>query len=153
MTNHNKKRRLLLTIDSSLQDTVLAAMAVRGVCTLLPLTPEDVNSVELCVVEVVNNVIEHAYASESGHSVEVELRYLPDRELEIVVSDSGRGRPEGGKGAKEQAVELDPRDPETWLVSGRGLTIVKRLMDSTCYRSCDGRNSFHMVKRFSTASL
>lgn len=149
MTDHNKTQRLLLTIDSSLQDTVLAAMAVRGICTLTRLTPEEINSVELCVVEVVNNVIVHAYANESGHPVEVELRYLPDRELEIVVSDSGRSMSEGSEGLQERSVALNPDDPETWLVSGRGLAIVKRLMDSSCYRSCEGRNSFYMIKKFS----
>ena len=85
-----KAQKLLLIIDSCLQDTVLAAMAVRSTCELVSLSPEEINRVELCLVEVVNNAIIHGYGSESGHAVEIEVRLLAEEALEIVVSDSLR---------------------------------------------------------------
>ena len=147
-----KAQKLLLIIDSCLQDTVLAAMAVRSTCELVSLSPEEINRVELCLVEVVNNAIIHGYGSESGHAVEIEVRLLAEEALEIVVSDYGLGLSQDGDGKLDSdLLASDPDAPESLMVSGRGLAIVGRLMDSISYHSSAGRNSFHMVKKLSKA--
>ena len=147
-----KAQKLLLIIDSCLQDTVLAAMAVRSICELVSLSPEEINRVELCLVEVVNNAIIHGYGSESGHAVEIEVRLLPEEALEIVVSDYGLGLSQDGDGEVDSdLLAPDPDAPESLMVSGRGLAIVGRLMNSISYHSSAGRNSFHMVKKLSKA--
>ncbi len=139
----NAPQHLKLSINSYLKDTVLVAMAVRGVCAMTSLSQTDINRFELCVVEVVNNAIEHAYCGEGGHQVEVDVFYTPDRSLEVVVSDFGTPMvPQG----KTELQPLDPLNPDTWTASGRGLPIVERLMDKTRYQSSNGRNSFHMIR-------
>ncbi len=144
MSEHNSRAQVLhLAINSVVEDAVLVAMAIRGVCQMTDLSPKDINRIELCVVEVVNNAIEHAYHGQEGHRVEVELRYLPRVSLELVISDFGEPMPEGHS---TPIAAPDPLNPETWAVSGRGLSIVEQLMDRIDYKSCEGRNSFHMIR-------
>ena len=137
---------ITLSIGSRLEDTVLVAMAVRGVCGMTSLSIEEVNRVELCVVEVVNNAIEHAYKGRENGVVEVDVVLDPVKSLEIIVSDRGRAMDTPLSPQQSMSVP-DPDDPDTWLSSGRGLPIVERLMDTIHYESSNGRNSFHMVRQ------
>ena len=134
---------LRLEIDSELANTTLIAMAVRGLCAMTALSPVEVNRVELCVVEIVNNAIEHAYDYEKGHKVEIVV-YLGPTALTVTVSDWGKPL---AKGKLESAsLPADPDDPALWLSSGRGLPIVHSLMDSVNYQRDGNKNSFIMCK-------
>ena len=135
---------LRLEIDSELANTTLVAMAIRGLCAMTALSPVEVNRVELCVVEIVNNAIEHAYGNESGHKVEV-VAHLGPSDLTLTVSDWGMTMGRGKLESASLPVELD--DPALWLDSGRGLPIVHSLMDSVHYQRDGNKNSFVMRKR------
>ena len=135
---------LRLEIDSDLANTTLIAMAVRGVCAVTALSPVEVNRVELCVVEIVNNAIEHAYGHEKGHKVEV-AAHLDQSGLTLTVSDWGKPMVKGKLESASLPVDLD--DPALWLDSGRGLPIVQSLMDSVYYQRDGDKNSFVMLKR------
>ncbi len=63
---------LRLQIDSRLDAVGWAGVAVRAVARQI-LPDDSASAAELCVVEAVNNVIEHAYASQPGHLVTIEL--------------------------------------------------------------------------------
>ncbi|MCL6269810.1 ATP-binding protein [Sansalvadorimonas sp. 2012CJ34-2] len=141
-----KPQCITLCIDSQLEDTVLVAMAVRGVCGMTSLTAEEINRVELCVVEVVNNAIEHAYQGRPNETVEVDVMLNPTRSLEIVVRDCGTPMSKPLSADAEMSVP-DPTNPETWLSSGRGIPIVERLMDEIRYESCEDGNAFHMIRQ------
>ncbi len=133
-----------LEIDSDLRNTTLMAMAVRGLCTMTSLSETDVNRVELCLVEIVNNAIEHAYNNESDHTVEAMIR-LTKQQLQIMISDWGTPIPDGCLSVNEPGLS-DPELPETLMVSGRGLYLVTTLMDSVEYSSDQGKNSLTMIK-------
>lgn len=135
---------LKLEIDSQLSNTTMVAMAVRGVCAMTTLSPVEINRLELCLVEIVNNAIEHAYANEAGHPVEVCVD-LDKTTMNIAVSDWGSAIPDDVMGNTEEK-ELDIDNPESWLCSGRGLHIVNKLMDQVSYQSESGKNSFIMKK-------
>ncbi|WP_281646875.1 ATP-binding protein [Parendozoicomonas sp. Alg238-R29] len=142
-----KGQCLSLSINSQIEDTVLVAMAIRGVCAMTGLSAEDINRIELCVVEVVNNAIEHAYGGCSGSLVNVDVFVEPGKALEIVVKDQGKAMPALGE---VQGVQVpDPTDPDTWAVSGRGLPIVDQLMDAIRYETSDDGNAFHMIRQLS----
>lgn len=143
-----RTQTIQLLIDSRLEDTVLVAMAVRGLCAMTGLTADEVNLVELCVVEITNNAIEHAYAGKAGHDVEVVV-CLTAAELEIVVSDRGKSMVEIPEARRAGEKIVSAAEPETWDCSGRGLSIVEQLMDEISYVSADGKNSFHMTKKLS----
>lgn len=142
----SRTRTIRLLIDSRLEDTVLVAMAVRGLCAMTTLTIEEVNRVELCVVEIVNNAIEHAYCGVSGNTVEVMINPGTD-ELRIVVSDWGQPMASVQMDAASDMPDPTVEDPESWSCSGRGLKIVEQLMDDVSYISSNGKNSFCMSKK------
>ncbi|MGI9274389.1 MAG: ATP-binding protein [Endozoicomonas sp.] len=141
----DQAQEIKLEIDSQLPHTAMVAMAVRGLCAMTTLSPVEINRLELCLVEIVNNAIEHAYGNESGHSVEVSVG-LSKKEVVITVSDQGQRMPEDILSDREEP-EMDPDHPETWLCSGRGLHIVNKLMDEVRYKSADGKNSLFMTKK------
>ena len=141
----DETQSLHLEIDSQLTNTSLVAMAVRGLCSITVLSPVEINRLELCLVEVVNNAIEHAYDNQPGFRVVV-LVDVRKESITLTVSDRGRAMPAEVL-AEGKEPELDPESPETWLCSGRGLHIVKNLMDSVSYRSEDGQNSLVMTKQ------
>ncbi len=135
---------LRLEIDSELTNTTLIAMAIRGLCAMTALSPVEVNRVELCVVEIVNNAIEHAYGCEKGHRVEVVV-HLARSALTVTVNDWGQ--PVARSKLEPVSLSVDQDDPALWLSSGRGLPIVHSLMDSVLYQRDGDKNSFVMCKR------
>ena len=132
----------MLRIDSQLSDTVLVAMAVRGVCAMTSLTAEDINRLELCVVEAVNNAIEHAYSGRSGSPVDVELTLTATSSLQIAVIDRGSAMSWPPAGGLPSTDEMD-----VWLTAGRGLPIVSRLMDDVRYETGSGSNRLVMIRQ------
>lgn len=136
---------LHLEIDSQLANTTLIAMAVRGLCAITVLSPVEINRLELCLVEVVNNAIEHAYGNQSGNRVTI-LVDVKKESITITVKDRGEAMAPEVLEANEEP-ELDLDSPESWLCSGRGLHIVKNLMDSVNYSSDNGENSLVMTKQ------
>ena len=140
----DSKQLLRLQIDSQLSNTTLVAMAVRGVCAMTTLSPVEINRLELCLVEIVNNAIEHAYGNEAGHPVEICV-WLKKTSMNISVSDWGISIPSDVIDSQEPE-EINPDHPESWLCSGRGLHIVNKLMDDVSYETEEGKNSFIMSK-------
>ena len=134
-----------LEIDSALANTSLVAMAVRGLCTMTTLSPVEVNRIELCVVEIVNNAILHAYNNEKGHTVAVDVD-LQQSWFQITVSDWGNCLDED-KLDDDQRFEIDADNPASWLCNGRGLSIVQNLMDDVSYQTIGDKNSFIMGKQ------
>ena len=141
----DETQSLYLEIDSRLSNTTLIAMAVRGLCSITVLSPVEINRLELCLVEVVNNAIEHAYTNQPGNRVAVRVDVTKER-IAITVSDWGEAMP-GEVLNQDKEPELDLDSPESWLCSGRGLHIVKNLMDSVNYSSEEGKNSLIMAKQ------
>ncbi len=136
---------LYLKIDSRLANTTMVAMAVRGLCAMTTMSPVEINRLELCLVEIVNNSIEHAYEKVQGHSVEV-LIELWKTAITITISDWGKPMLLDNLDSSEIS-DVDSEHPETWLSSGRGLHIVKSLMDVIDYKTENNKNSFIMTKQ------
>lgn len=149
MASITGEKRLKLEIDSKLSDTVMAAMAVRGVCEIANFSSVEVSRLEICLVEILNNIIEHAYSYQTGHTVEVIVTLTP-LVMGITISDWGFSIP-----AKEQAALQGITEgvdmPSDYQVNGRGLFIVKHLMDSVGYSSEAGKNSLFMTMNIGKA--
>jgi serine/threonine-protein kinase RsbW len=136
--------RVWISIPSSLDAVRLLAAAVRGVLGELGFDAERASTTELCVVEAVNNAIEHAYASEAGHRVDVELTIDGER-VDVAVIDDGRSIPAG---VLESASLGDERDVVTERdelpEGGWGLGLIVQLMSGVRYRRADDRNVLTM---------
>ena len=86
-------------------------------------------SLNLALTEAVVNAIEHADPTGAEHKVHVHIR-LADEDLRMTVSDQGHGF---------DLDALPPPDLDEMLERGRGLFLIRNLMDSVAsYRTADG---------------
>lgn len=137
---------LTLRIDSRLDHVFLVGLSVRAICAAAALPADEAAAVELCVVEAVNNAVEHAYREEPGHIVEIELA-LQMNGLSIKVRDRGLAMDWVAARRNADAYAVDPLNE-----GGRGLFIMRSVMDSLSYRSANGWNVLTMVKRVPAAT-
>lgn len=139
-----------LAIPSELAAVRFAGAALRGVLGEAGWTPDQISSVELCLVEAINNAIEHAYQERAGHRVWVAMK-LTAAALELTVVDRGVAMPPevlGGVRAALAARELaDAEAPGELAEGGYGLSLIVQLMDEVTYRCEDGENRLAMSLR------
>lgn len=108
---------------------------------------EGAGEVELCVVEAINNAIEHACGSRSGLLISVIARRTAE-EISIEVSD--QGEPMAAvilERAPPLAPNFDPTDLDALPERGFGLSIMKQVMDEISYDTKNGRNTLTLVRR------
>ncbi len=96
---------------------------------------------ELCLNELVTNVIHYAYADKGRHEIRVALE-SNGRELRATVEDDGR--PFNPLAKEAPAV---PASLEEAGVGGWGIPIVRAIADELSYERRDGRNRFTIVAR------
>lgn len=102
--------------------------------------PTDRMRFELAVIEVLANIVEHAYAADDGPEVrglDVDLRVHADR-LEADLHDDGVPA-----ALDLSAVTMPGEDAE----SGRGLALALASVDDLAYSREDGRNRWRLVCR------
>ncbi len=86
MTPHRNEMRLVFPADSlAVRRALQASMA--GL-THLELSQDDKGTVELVLAEVLNNVVEHAYAQNAAGVIELQVE-RKDQMLEVSVTDEG----------------------------------------------------------------
>ncbi len=130
-----------LTIESKIENVALVGSAVRGIADMLSIDTVSSYHLELCVVEAVTNVTKHAYDSEAGHSVEVDILLHRDR-MTFRVYDNGKSMDL----SKIEPLRFDPQKVETLPERGMGVFILKTLMDEIRYETKKGRNILTMIK-------
>jgi serine/threonine-protein kinase RsbW len=143
-------RRIRLTIDSRLDHLARIGRAVGKLRSFIPLSALEAYQIELCVVEAETNSIKHAYRNESDRRVEVTFALYPDK-LRLKVCDTGR--PMDQKLFKEKtssSLEIDPKERSRLPETGRGLAIIREIMDTVAYRTDKGRNTLVMTKKIDT---
>ena len=132
-----------LTIDSRLENTAPAGLAVRGIAQGFGLDETEAYLLELAVVEAVSNVIRHAYGNRPGHPVEIALALTPQG-ISLEILDRGTAL---DLGVLSRAGELAaPADISELPEGGLGLAIIKQAMDDVSYSSRDGINVLRMSK-------
>ncbi|MCA2487811.1 ATP-binding protein [Vibrio alginolyticus] len=109
-------------------------------------------SLELCVVELMNNAYIHSYSEIEGLPIEVECRVGDDQVsgfVELRVSDCGAPINEKTfiqhKNKQIEAPNL--MDDDSWSSSGRGLMLVAQLSDLFTLEKGFENNTFVVVKR------
>ena len=139
-------RRIKLVIDSDLENVSLVGMIINKLCSLIPLSDTESYQIELCVVEAANNSIEHAYVMEKGHEVEVIFTLYSDR---LIVEVCDTGKPMDQKCIEQNDIsllEIDPNDLDNMAEQGRGIPIMKQIMDTMTYRTKRGKNCLTLIK-------
>jgi serine/threonine-protein kinase RsbW len=115
-------------------------------CSLIARPELNPHDIELCVVEAVNNAIEHAYKNRSDQEVEVVLTLYANR-LMVDVCDRGkRMDPALVELKKMPSLEADPAEFAYLAEEGRGLAIINEIMDQVSYETREGKNCLRMIK-------
>ena len=133
--------KIKLSIDSDMRQVQHVGEAVRGLCSQLDLADVKPSSVELAVVEAVNNSIEHAYRSETGNSIDVAFEYDEDC-LHIRIQDYGFPMPKSiaGQLAGEATMPSANVDFDALPESGWGVQLLKAVCNDVSYdriKSCN----------------
>jgi serine/threonine-protein kinase RsbW len=136
-------RRISLSIESQFDNVSFVGNAINKLCGAIFSSEMIANEVELCAVEAVNNCIEHAYEMQAGNRVDIVLSSHPDR-IVMEVCDTGMSMD-----PKCLDVEMPPPPTRADALAeqGRGLLIIRKVMDSVSYHTAGNRNCLTMVKR------
>jgi serine/threonine-protein kinase RsbW len=137
-----KNNTITLTIDSNLDDVGLVGVSVHALGKHLGLDESCADEVEICVVEAVNNAIEHAYLYKPGHTIEV-LIQSNEEVLSISIKDTGNSMEQ----LDPPNLDFDPEDLDNLPEGGMGLYIIHNVMDKISYDSANGVNTFTMLRR------
>ena len=138
------------TIDSDFDQVPELGSRVRESCEAMGVDSGDAIQVEICIVEAVNNVIEHGHRRQAGHTIEVSTR-LDGSTLVTTVRDTGAAIPKH----KLDEVEAEPdlSDVDALSDRGRGLAIMRAVMDDVSYASLNGRNTLTLSKHLASLQV
>ena len=112
---------------------------VRSFALECQLTRDLAYALELSVNEALTNVISYAYRDDAQHDIVVELFAQPDR-IRVKVEDDG-----APFNPLELLVEEPPQSLEKSRPTGRGIPLMRNLMDELHYVRSDSRNVLTMV--------
>ena len=96
------------------------------------------NNLSVVVTEAVANAIKHANASDSDIYLTIGIN-ISEKELFVRVYDSGTG-------FDLESIPTPDLDSGSLEESGRGLFIIRSLMDSVVYKKANGGNVLEMKK-------
>ena len=119
---------LELGLESRLELVSLAGAAVRAMCVARGADATSAVAVELSVVEIAANVVEHAYAGRQDGPIWIRLDFWPGRVV-VEIADLGEGIP----ASQISEAKLPAIDVENVLdlpEGGFGLALVRMLVDS-----------------------
>lgn len=137
--HHN--RLIKLIIQSKIDDISLLSCSIKAICNTVVSEPVLLYNIELCLVEAVANVINHAYHRNPDHFIEVQV-ILNEKEVQFQIIDTGipatLPSPEKKPSISEEIMNM----PE----SGRGLFLIHHIMDDVSYVQDNGKNIFTMKK-------
>ncbi len=141
-------RSVKFIIYSNLENVPLIGMSVNKLSSSTSFSDKDSFNIELCVVEAVTNSIKHACCGESGHEIKVVFT-LSDEDVTLDICDAGACslNPEVLDRAVIKPPGANAADTDGIAEGGRGLGIMKEIMDSVTYRSEKGENCLTLIKK------
>ncbi len=119
----------------------LIRAAVGELASVYGLPDEECREIVLAVDEALANIIRHAYRGQVDRVIEVNCRASADR-LEFTLLDQG-DPPDPAR------LTAEPPDDET--LCGRGMPLIRMIMDEVCYERVPGGNQVRLSKRLPTA--
>ena len=133
---------IALTIDSEFRNVFLVGLAVQSICASIPLSEQSAYEMEMAVVEAVNNSIEQSCHNRAGHPITICMHLTVDR-ITFVIADDGDTIM-----SLHAAPALEDSDTATMppRERGRGVQIIRALMDEVAYRTEGTSNILTMVK-------
>jgi serine/threonine-protein kinase RsbW len=135
-----RKGEIALSIESQFGNVFLVGLAINKIATFVQVSTQSAFEIELAVVEAVNNAVEHAHHKQREKVVTVRVRLTP-RRIKFTVIDSGAPidfkSAIAASAALENSIEAE---------RGRGLKLIRELMDEIRYERKGETNQITLVK-------
>ncbi len=133
-----------MVIASDLRNVRKVELVAEKIARSLHFSSDDRDSLAIAVTEIVGNAIVHGNKQDRSKNVTIEFEYQDD-EIVITVHDEGEG-------FNEKKI-ANPLEPENLLKeSGRGIFIVRALMDEVEFFSSPRGTRVRIVKRKKASS-
>lgn len=133
------KRSYRMVIESDLNNVSKVEKTTEKIAKLMRFSEEERDSLAIAVTEIVGNAIVHGNKKNKNKKVTVDFEYR-DNKITVLIQDEGKGFNE-----KEVA---NPLEPENLLKeSGRGIFIVRALMDQVDFSSTEKGTQVRLVKK------
>ena len=129
------------SIESKYKNVNATADSIKNFCLANGVSEPLCNDLLICVIEALNNVITHSYNKEDSKNIGINVS-IDNSEFVVNIEDEGISR----TNFEKPTLDFDPDDIENLPEGGMGLFIIENLMDSTSYRSANGKNIFTMKK-------
>ncbi len=136
----NVRNYMRIEFPSLPENVSFARACVSSFVAQLDCTLEEIEEIKLVVSEAVSNCIIHAYDNRSNGTILVMASISDERELEIMVEDSGKGIAN-----IMQAMEPTYSSDESRM--GMGFTFMKSFMDNVEVRSKVGEGTSVTLRR------
>jgi len=131
-----KDRKVVLRVPSETRHIRKISSRILGALSSYVLDEGKIFDIRLCIEEAVRNAMVHGNRSDKSREVKVTY-WISDDRLTIEVEDKGEGF--------DHSELADPTiDPHLLKNSGRGVYLIKKLMDRADYN--DAGNKLTMVK-------
>ncbi|MCX5811345.1 MAG: ATP-binding protein [Proteobacteria bacterium] len=138
-------KSIALSIESRFENVSLVGITVKAICDFIFINKNEPYNMELSVTEAVTNAIKHAYNSEQGQNVEINIFVYSDK-MVFKISDIGKGMNPTQCNSNHVCLDFEPDKIETLPVGGMGLHIINSLMDEVLYETIEGKNTITLVK-------
>jgi serine/threonine-protein kinase RsbW len=141
-----KPRSFRITIDSNVEDAVVASSMIRGLLELLRIDRQDADAVELCATEALVNAVRHAFRNEAGHPVHLEFTLDADAIVLEVITPGRSTTRRRLEDAICAAAGFDPSDLDALSEGGRGMLIISQSVDEWDYFA-DGADGVLQIRK------
>lgn len=135
-----EEKTIKLNFSSNLENLPIASQKIKDACSLVVKDEWLLYQLELCAVEVISNIIKHAYELKENQPIEMVIRVSP-KEVTLIFYDVGKS-----------VDYFHPLELEDTLKnfdeaeSGRGLSIINNFMDIVKISKEEGRNVTELKK-------
>jgi|GEM_PF-846780 len=107
--------------------------------------------IDLCLSEALHNIIEHAYRYETTHDIAIHF-FIDQQGCSLSIMDYGQPMHVAQQHYVNQTTrceaETEASHGQALSERGRGLLIIKQVMDEVSYITCSGQNTLTIQKRF-----
>ena len=135
------EREVDLEIDSRVEEITRACLTAKDWCRQHALSRQISYHVELCLDEILNNLVEHHYSFEPGHAIQINLN-MDQQSLTVMI----RCRDQAVNGGQPRFQEARLPAAEQLEERGYGCFLVQNLMNEVSYSRADGAEQIVMTK-------
>lgn len=138
-------KKISFEIPSDFESVRLVAICTRAVSRLV-FSDEDSNIIEICVVEALNNCIQHAYKGKLDQIIILELSLEPT-DLVIHIHDTGDAMPVDLIEKTDVEINFNVHDIDNIPERGFGLKLLKTNMDEIDFKTDKSGNTLVLKKK------